>query len=146
MLKASTSRLVYCIGLFALTACAVLPVPVVETSMAVVTSAPLSAEDRLAQSIRARIELEAALPAHHSDLAAAVATEDALRSLAFADDPATARAELIAALADELSSALAERTRFASNPGADKASGARMEKVISGLIGAINAEVHRNQV
>ncbi len=146
MLKASTSRLVYCVGLFALTACAVLPAPVVETSMAVVTSAPLSAEERLASSIRDRIELEATLPAGHADLATAAATESALRSLAFAENPTAARTDLIAALADELSSALAERTRIASDDSADTASGARMEKVISGLIGAINAEVHRTQV
>jgi hypothetical protein len=60
MLKASTSRLVYCIGLFALTACAVLPAPVPETTMAVSTSAPLSVEVRLAQTIRERIELQSA--------------------------------------------------------------------------------------
>lgn len=144
MLKASTSRLVYCIGLFALTACAVLPVPVAETTMAQSTSAPLSAEERLARSIRDRIELEATLPAAHADLVNAVATEDALRSLAFADDAASSRADLIAALADHLSAALADRSELSAN--ADKAVSVRTEKVISGLLGAINTEVHRNRV
>jgi hypothetical protein len=144
MLKASTSRLVYCIGLFALTACAVLPVPVPETSMAVSTSAPLSAEERLARSIRDRIELEVTLPAAHADLVNAVATEDALRTLAFADDAASSRADLIAALADHLSAALADRSELPAD--ADKAVSVRTEKVISGLLGAINTEVHRNRV
>jgi hypothetical protein len=144
MLKASTSRLVYCIGLLALTACAVLPAPVPETTMAVSTSAPLSVEVRLAQTIRERIELEATLPAAHADLANAAATEDALRSLAFADDQAASRADLIAALADHLSEALADRSQLQGK--ADEAISVRTEKVISGLLGAINTEVHRNRV
>lgn len=144
MLKASTSRLVYCIGLFALTACAVLPAPVPESTMAVSTSAPLSVEVRLAQTIRERIKLEATLPATHADVANAAATEDALRSLAFADDPASSRAELIAALADHLSAALADRSQLQAS--ADKAASERTEKLISGLLGAINSEVQRNRV
>lgn len=146
MLKASTSRLVYCIGLFALTACAVLPAPVPETTMAVSTAAPLSVEVRLAQTIRERIELEATLPDTHADLINAAATENALRSLAFADGQAASRADLITALADQLSAALADRSRLQAEAAADKAVKVRTEKVISGLIGAINYEVHRNRV
>jgi len=144
MLKASTSRLIYCIGLFALTACAVLPAPVPETTMAVSTAAPLSVEARLAQTIRERIELEATLPATHADVANVAATEEALRSLAFAENPAASRSDLIAALADHLSAALADRSELQDS--ADKAVSVRTEKVISGLIGAINSEVHRNRV
>lgn len=146
MLKASTSRMIYCIGLFALTACAVLPAPVPETTMAVSTAAPLPVEVRLAQTIRERIELEATLPDTHADLINAVATEDALRSLAFADDQTASRADLIAALADQLSAALADRSRLPAEAAADSAVKVRTEKVISGLIGAINSEVHRSRV
>lgn len=146
MLTASTSRLVYCIGLFTLTACAVLPTPVPETTMTVATAAPLTVEVRLAQTIRQRVELEATLPAAHADLANAAATEEALRSLVFAHDQAASRADLITALADQLSAALADRSRLQTEAAADKTVKVRTEKVISGLIGAINSEVHRNRV
>ncbi len=142
-MRASTSRLVFCIGLFTLTACAVLPAPVPEVTAAVSSAAPLAAEERLAHSIRERIELETTLPASHPELVNAAATESALRSLAFADDPAASRSDLINALADELSGALAERGRLAA-AGADARRHAQVETVISRLIAAINSEVHRN--
>ncbi len=142
-MRASTSRTVYCIGLFMLTACAVLPAPVPTVNTAIATSAPLAVEERLAQSIRQRIELEVTLPPGDDSLANVAATETALRSLAFADDPAASRKELIAALADELSGALAERGRLSAG-GADKKRQAQVEAVITRLIAAINSEVHRN--
>jgi len=141
-MRASTSRIIYCIGLFSLTACAVLPVPTVSPVAAVTAAAPMKVEVRLAQSIRERIELEAALPAQHPGVVNAQATEDALRELAFAGDAAASRTELIAALADELSAALASRGRVA----ADAKQHDHVETVISGLVGAINSEVHRNRV
>lgn len=141
-MRASTSRIIYCIGLFSLTACAVLPVPTVAPVAAVTAAAPMKVEVRLAQSIRERIELEASLPAEHPGVVNALATEDALRQLAFADDGAGSRTELIAALADELSAALASRSSVA----ADAKQHDHVETVISGLVGAINSEVHRNRV
>ncbi len=140
-MRASTSRIIFCIGLFSLTACAVLPVPTVSPVAAVTAASPMKVEVRLAQSIRDRIELEAALPAQHPGVVNALATEDALRQLAFAGDAAASRTELIAALADELSAALAARKRDAANTKQQ----AQLESVISGLIGAINTEVHRNR-
>lgn len=144
-MRASTARTIFCIGLFTLTACAVLPVPTTDPVAAQSSAVPMNVEVRLAQSIRDRIELEASLPARHPELASATATEQALRSLAFADDVATSRTELIAALADQLSGALAERGRLAAET-ADAARQAQVEIVISALIGAINAEVHSNRV
>jgi hypothetical protein len=141
-MRASTSRIIYCIGLFSLTACAVLPVPTVAPVAAVTSVAPMKVEVRLAQSIRERIELEASLPAEHPGVVHALATEDALRQLAFADDGDASRTELIAALADELSAALASRSSVA----ADAKQHDHVETVISGLVGAINSEVHRNRV
>lgn len=143
-MRASTSRTVYCIGLFMLTACAVLPAPAPTVTSAITTSAPLAVEERLAQSIRQRIELEVTLPADNGSLANVAATEAALRSLAFADDPAASRKDLIAALADELSGALAERGRLSAD-GADKKRQAQVETVITRLIAAINSEVNRNR-
>ena len=140
-MRASTSRVIFCIGLFSLTACAVLPVPAVSPVAAVTAASPMKVEVRLAQSIRDRIELEAALPAQHPGVVNALATENALRQLAFAGDAAASRTELIAALADELSAALAARKRDAANTKQQ----AQLESVISGLIGAINTEVHRNR-
>ncbi len=142
-MRASTSRIIYCAGLFALTACALLPVPATapDPTTGVAVAAPIKVEVRLAQTIRERIELETSLPARHPELVSAAATEEALRSLAFAHDPAASRTELIAALADQLSSALAERGRLAAQS-SDGERRAQVETVIAALIGAINAEVH----
>lgn len=143
-MRATTSRIIYCAGLFTLTACALLPVPAPAPEAVVAVAAPIKVEVRLAQTIRERIELETSLPARHPELASAAATEEALRSLAFAHDPAASRTKLIAALADQLSGALAEHGRLAAEP-ADGKRRAQVETVIAALIGAINAEVHSNR-
>src|SRR5690242_2015910 len=102
-MKASTSRFIYCVGLLTVTACAVLPeamrAPVASTKEA----APLSAEARLAHTIRNRIELTAAYGAEHPKLQETAVTEAALRDLAFSDDIASTRRSLILALTGELS-------------------------------------------
>ncbi len=141
-MRASTSRTIFCAGLFVLAACAVLPAPVQETATAVATTATVNVEVRLAQSIRDRIELDHTLPARHPERIAAAADEQALRELAFADDSAS-RSGLIDALADQLSLALAERRAAAET--ADTKRHAQVETVISALIAAINAEVHNNR-
>ena len=46
-MRASTSRVIFCIGLFSLTACAVLPVPAVSPVAAVTAASPMKVEVRL---------------------------------------------------------------------------------------------------
>ena len=145
-MKASTSRFIYCAGLLAVTACAVLPevvrAPVVVTKEA----APLTAEARLAHTIRDRIELTAVYGPEHPKLQENAATEAALRDLAFSDDVDATRRSLILALADELSDAMADRTQIASRHASADPELVKADAVVSGLTAAINTEVHRNRV
>lgn len=144
-MRASTSRLVYCLGLLAVTACAVLP----ETLSAAVTetpaATPLTAEVRLAHAIRDRVELTISRPAGDPGVVEASATETALRDLAFADDVSATRKQLISALANELSMALATRSTLSTRDAADPEL-VKADAVVSGLTAAINAEVRRNRI
>lgn len=145
-MKASTSRFIYCAGLLAVTACAVLP-EVVRTPVAVTgQAAPLTAEARLAHTIRDRIELTAVYGAEHPKLLETEATEAALRDLAFSDDVASTRRSLILALTGELSDAMADRTEIAARHAAADPELVKADAVVSGLTAAINTEVHRNRV
>jgi hypothetical protein len=142
-MKASTSRVIYCAGLFLLAACAVMPQrPPQAMVAATIVSAPQSPEVRLAQAMRHRIEVEIAYGARHPEFAEAREIETALRELAFADDARATRGDLIDALADELSDALAIRSTL---PGADSAARADAEQLIRRLTAAINREVHSNR-
>lgn len=142
-MRASTSRFVYCLGLLAVTACAVLPEALPGSMAASHPEAkPLTTEMRLAQAIRGRVELAAAVTADDPSMVEAVATETALRDLAFADDVAATRRDLIYALTDELSDALADREQVAETHPAR----AKADAVVTGLTAAINSEVHRNRI
>lgn len=146
-MRASTSRIVYCVGLLAVTACAVLPeallpAPVVQQSAA----KPETVEKRLAVAIRGRVELATSVAPTDPSLQNAVATETALRSIAFSDDAVSARRELIYALTDELSDALADREQAAADHEASHPEVVKADAVVTGLTAAINTEVHRNRV
>ena len=142
-MRASTSRFVYCLGLLAVTACAVLPEALPGVMAAGHQEAtPLTTEMRLAHAIRGRVELATAVAAEDPSMIEAVATETALRDLAFADDVASTRRDLIYALTDELSDALAEREQVAETHPAR----AKADAVVTGLTAAINTEVRRNRI
>ena len=142
-MRASTSRFVYCLGLLAVTACAVLPEALPSVMAASHTEAnPLTTEMRLAQAIRGRVELAANVPLEDPSMVEAIATETALRDLAFADDAVSTRRDLIYALTDELSDALAEREHVAETHPAR----AKADAVVTGLTAAINTEVRRNRI
>ena len=143
-MRASTSRLVYCVGLLVATACAVLPEAMNAPVGTASSAAPLSAEARLAHTIRDRIELAAVYGEDHPKLQETATTEAALRELAFSDDVAATRRELIAALANELSDALANRSKLAAEAAEPEL--VKADAVVSGLTAAINTEVHRNRV
>ena len=142
-MRASTSRFVYCLGLLAVTACAVLP-EALPGSMAAShqEATPLTTEMRLAHAIPGPVELATAVAAEDPSMIEAVATETALRDLAFADDVASTRRDLIYALTDELSDALAEREQVAETHPAR----AKADAVVTGLTAAINTEVRRNRI
>lgn len=140
------ARIAYCIGLFALTACAVIPAP----APPVITATPVvsvqSTEARLAAAIRERIDIEASGAIHDirlDDLAGEIAE---LRRVAFEDDAQGARIELIDALADELSAVMARRTHLSEHFGARHPQADVNAQVIRGLTAAINAEVRRSGV
>lgn len=146
-MRASTSRFVYCVGLLALTACAVLPETMLPTTIAPQAMAkPETVEKRLAEAIRGRVELATSVAPTDPSLQNAVATETALRSIAFSDDVASARRELIYALTDELSDALADREQAAVGHEASHPEVVKADAVITGLTAAINTEVHRNRI
>ncbi|MDP3492442.1 MAG: hypothetical protein Q8R82_04970 [Hyphomonadaceae bacterium] len=146
-MRASTSRFVYCLGLLAVTACAVLPEAIPMLGSPTHTeAAPLTTEIRLAQAIRGRVELAAAVTPDDPTMVEAVATEAALRDLAFSDDVAATRRDLIYALSDELSDALADREQASTRLDAAHPELVKADAVVTGLTAAINREVHRNRV
>lgn len=134
-------------GLLALTACAVLPENLVPPQLAPqATAKPETVEKRLAEAIRGRVELATTVAPTDPTLQNAFATETALRSIAFSDDAASARRELIYALTDELSDALADREQAAAGHEASHPDVVKAEAVVTGLTAAINTEVHRNRI
>jgi len=145
-MRASTSRFIYCLGLLAVTACAVLPETLPAPVAAVATASPQTTEVRLAKAIRDRIEQQATHDAADPSLFEAVATEAALRELAFADDIVSTRHDLITALASELSNAMGERSKLAARFGEAAPHLERADAVITGLTVAINSEVRRNRI
>ena len=146
-MRASTSRFVYCVGLLALTACAVLPENLLPTPIAQHESAkPATVEERLAEAIRGRVELATSVSPSDPSFQTALANETALRSIAFSDDVASARRELISALTNELSDALADREAVTAGHDASHPEVVKANAVVTGLTAAINTEVHRNRV
>lgn len=146
-MRASTSRFVYCLGLLAVTACAVLPENLIPAPLAPQAKAePETVEVRLAEAIRGRVELATSVAPTDPSLQNAFATETALRSIAFSDDAVSARRELIYALTNELSDALAEREQVAAGHEASHPEVVKADAVVTGLTAAINTEVHRNRI
>jgi hypothetical protein len=139
-MKGSAARIAYCVGLFVLAACAVVPRPRAPVLIATVISDPLSTEGRLAGAIAERISIEASGDIHAYRLDELTGEIAGLRRLAFEDDALGARQELVDALADQLSAALARRGEIASS---DNTTDLRVtDAIIRSLTAAINAEVH----
>lgn len=134
-------------GLLAVTACAVLPENLMPTPVAQqATAKPETVEARLAEAIRGRVELATSVAPTDPTLQNAYATETALRSIAFSDNAASARRELIYALTNELSDALADREQAAAGHEASHPEVVKADAVVTGLTAAINTEVHRNRI
>jgi hypothetical protein len=144
-MRASTSRFVYCLGLLVATACAVLPEALPTLVAEAPTAAPLTTEVRLARTIHDRLELETAAAPSQPLLAEKIVLENALRELAFADDAVATRRDLILALTNELSGALADRTALSERFVEGHPERVKADAVITGLTAAINSEVRRNR-
>lgn len=137
-MQATTAKIIYAIGLFLLAAAAVIPQKRAPLLEAAIVSTPLSTENRLAVAMTERITLEAAGDLHNYRLTELEGEIDGLRRLAFEDDAEGARGELIDALADQLSLALARRSDLSREHAPALT---QVDTVIRALTQAINAEV-----
>lgn len=142
----ASARVAYCIGLLVLTACAVMPSPAKPAIIATPVAASQSTEDKLASAIHQRIAIEASGAVHDLRLDALTTEIAGLRRVAFEDDRQGARTELIDALADELSAAMARRSQLASLYGAGHPQIDVADAIIRRLTAAINVEVHNAEV
>jgi len=136
------ARIAYCVGLFLLTACAVIPPPAAPTIIAVPVVAAQSTGDKLASAMHQRIAIEASGAVHDVRLTELASEIAGLRRVAFEDDRKGARIELIDALADELSAAMARRSAISDQFGASHPNTGVANEIIRSLTAAINAEVH----
>lgn len=140
-MNATSSKIIYALGLLFLAACAVIPEPRQTILTAETVSAPLSTEARLARTISERISLEASESRNDVRLSELRTAEQDLRRAAFEDDAQGARSHLIDALAGQLSLAMVKRTELASGPAPEPKRLAQADAVIRGLTLAINVEV-----
>jgi hypothetical protein len=130
-----TARWVYCAVLLMATACAVLPEKLVASDEAPVAVAPPTPEEQLASIVRERVELAAAYTARHPAMIQTVSAEARLRQAAAAANPEHFHRDLVRALSNELTDALADRR---AHPDL-----ARSEAAVSGLLAAINTEMRQ---
>ncbi len=135
------AKIAYCICLFVLAACAVIPRPASTQITAVPVAAAYSTENRLADAIHARIAIEASGELHDYRIDELAGQIEGLRRIAFEDDAHGARIELIGALADELSAAMARRQQLADHFGDNHPDTGIADAIIRSLTAAINAEV-----
>src|ERR1700754_4108653 len=114
-----TARWIYCLGLFVLTACAVLPEPAQQATSASVAQPVLTNEEKLARVMRERAELSLRYGEGHPASIEAAAAETALRDAGLAADPARFHRALIHALSSELADARQESRELATRYGAE---------------------------
>ncbi|MDP3736505.1 MAG: hypothetical protein Q8R02_03890 [Hyphomonadaceae bacterium] len=141
-----TARWVYCAGLFFVTACAVLPETLVAPAPAVVAVAPPTPEQQLAHAMRDRIELQRNYGKAHPAIATAAAAEDTLRDFALSANPEHFHRDLLRALTNELSDALADRTAASLKYAAKHPEHQKADLAVSGLMAAINVEMRKRDV
>lgn len=138
----TSAQIAYCIGLLVLTACAVIPPPPKPAIVARPVIAAQSTEERLAAAMHQRIAIEASGAVHDFRLTELASEIAGLRRMAFEDDSKDARIELIDALADELSAAMARRSAISDAFGADHPELGIADAIVRSLTAAINVEVH----
>ena len=135
-MKSLTARWVYCGVLLMSAACAVLPEKLAVSNEApVAIVAPPTPEEQLANIVRERVELAAAHTARHPAVIQTISTEEGLRQAAAAANPEHFHRDLVRALSNELTDALADRR---AHPDL-----AKSEAAVTGLLAAINAEMRQ---
>lgn len=138
-----TARAIYSVGLCFLAACAVLPEPApVTTAPAISVQAQPTVAQRLAAATRDRVEANRIYGPKHPAAIKAIAAETALRaftgSLGERDD---FHREFVAALSNELATAMTLRTQASTRYGAKHPEMLRAETLVRDLTIALNAEV-----
>jgi uncharacterized protein involved in exopolysaccharide biosynthesis len=137
-----TARWIFCVGLFVLAACAVLPEPAKQAAAAPAAEITMTTEMKLARVVRERAELSTRYGERHPAMIEAAAAESALREAASIDDRSQYRRALIRALSEELSDALQDRRELSVQYGEAHPRMRTVQVVIFALTAAINAEVH----
>jgi uncharacterized protein involved in exopolysaccharide biosynthesis len=137
-----TARWIFCVGLFVLAACAVLPEPAQQAAPAPAAEITMTTETKLARVVRERAELSARYGDSHPAMIEAAAAESTLREAAAAEDRTRFRRALIRALSEELSDALQDRRELSAQYGEAHPRMRTVQGVIFALTNAINAEVH----
>jgi len=136
------ARVVYCVGLCFLAACAVIPEPA-----AIVTAPVVNLEitptlaKQLAAATRERVEASRRYGDKHPVALKAVATEAALRAYAERAKLEGFHDELVGALSDELASALAQREQASLHFGDRHPQMQRAETLVRELTIALNTVV-----
>jgi uncharacterized protein involved in exopolysaccharide biosynthesis len=136
------ARVVYCVGLCFLAACAVIPGPaaIAPAPTATVEVAPTLAK-QLAAATRVRVEASRTYGDKHPAVIKAAATEAALRAYAERTKPERFHDELVGALSDELASALAQRDQASLRFGDKHPEMQRTETLVRALTIVLNTEV-----
>ena len=136
-----TARWVFCVGLFVLAACAVLPEPPKQAAAGPAATVAMTTEMKLARVVRERAELSVRYSERHPAMIEAAAAESTLRDSGLAADPERFHRDLIFALSNELADARQESRELATRYGATHPDMLRAETVVTALTYAINAEV-----
>ena len=136
------ARVIYCVGLCFLTACAVLPepAPVATAPAATLEIAPALAR-QLAAATRERVETSRRYGEKHPAFIRAAATETALRAYAELARPEGFHGELVGALSEELASALAQRDVASLRYNVKHPELQRVETLVHELTVVLNTEV-----
>jgi hypothetical protein len=144
MMNPLTARAIYCVGLCLLTACAVLPeAPVPEPLPVVDVQAPPTVAQQLAAATRDRVEAARRHGSKHPETVKAVAVEATLRSYAqsLAAQDKDFHGQVVAALSNELASAMAMRSQASVLYGARHPEMLKAETLVRELTIALNTEV-----
>jgi uncharacterized protein involved in exopolysaccharide biosynthesis len=139
-----TARIIYCVSLCALAACAALPEPPAAPAQAASQSSshrPASIAGDLAAAMRRHAVTELTYGAAHPEAAEAAATQAMLR--ASGSDIPDFQHDLIEALSYELADARRERTALSISLGHDHPTVRSADAVVLALTVAINLEVRR---
>jgi hypothetical protein len=143
-----TARIIYCVCLCSLAACAALPEVQVASSEPMLSAQhvahqPTGMAVDLAVAMRRHAEAEQTYGAGHAEVTTAAAAEISLRDSLQLANPQTFERELISALSYELANARQDRTALSTRYGEGHPEAMKADAVVMALTAAINVEVRR---